>query len=207
MTDTPPDGPTESGGAFGWGSPDPQEPGGASVPVPLGKDDDPTVSGPSPYQPPPPSGIEPQPYHPAPTYPPPPAYGPPPGQGPPPYGAPPYGGSPFSAPPEAPGPYGAPEPPPYPPALPGRLDGVAVASIVTSSVGIPLLLCLCVGVPMCIAGIIMGFVGRKRVHDSNGMRTGEGLATAGIVIGAVGIALFVLFTLALLVSNNSPNLY
>jgi hypothetical protein len=78
---------------------------------------------------------------------------------------------------------------------------VALASIITSGLAIPLLFCFCLGLPMCFAGIIMGFVARKRIHESDGKLTGEGVSTAAIILGAVGIAIFVLFALSFVVSD------
>ena len=104
------------------------------------------------------------------TYPPPPPgseafgyVGPPPGY-PPPYAAPPW----FA----------------YPPSP--RANGLAVASLVCSIVGFFLL-----GVPS-IVGIVLGFVGRARIRRSAGAEQGSGLATAGVVVGFVAVALWVL---------------
>jgi hypothetical protein len=74
-----------------------------------------------------------------------------------------------------------------------RNDGLAVASMVTSIAGIVLAFCCAVFVAGCIAGIIMGAISRKRIRESNGMLTGDGMALAGIIVGAVGTALYVAF--------------
>ncbi len=46
-----------------------------------------------------------------------------------------------------------------------------------------------------IIGIILGYQARRSIRASNGHETGEGLATAGIVIGWIHIALFVILAL------------
>jgi hypothetical protein len=170
------------------------------APVPYDQPDAPPPAAPAPVVPPvPPVGPVPPAY---PGYNQPPPYAPPPAYGAvPSYGqyAPP-GESPAAEEPVAPEvPPGA-VPPGYPPFHPPRLDGVAVGSIIMSSLGIPLLYCCGVGIPMCIAGIVMGFVARKRVHESGGRLTGEGMALAGIIVGAVGLALITLWAVSILVT-------
>lgn len=43
-----------------------------------------------------------------------------------------------------------------------------------------------------IAGIILGVMARKQIEESAGVEGGEGMAKAAIIIGAVGLALYVL---------------
>jgi hypothetical protein len=99
----------------------------------------------------------------------------------------------------------APTPPPVtlpPPPPTPRMDGVAVASLVVSIIGIPMLVVACTGFPLCIIGIIMGFVARHRIYHANGKLTGNGAAMAAIIIGAVGIAFFVLLLVSFLISGS-----
>ncbi len=65
-----------------------------------------------------------------------------------------------------------------------RTSSLAVASLVCSIAGV--FFCFLIGQ---IAGIILGNTARKQIRRSGGWITGEGIATAGIVIGWVGIAL------------------
>lgn len=134
--------------------------------------------------------------------PPPPVAPPPPGSAPPPvpgqFGAPPpppgYGAPPpppgYGA-PTAPG-YGAPTPPGYvaPPSGPGT-DGLAVASLVTGIGSLVALVCCffgpILGIPAGVAGVVMGVMGRKRTRESG--RNGQGLATAGMICGIIGVVL------------------
>ena len=119
--------------------------------------------------------------HPGHRPPPPPATGPP-GAYP---AAPPFGVGP---------PYGA--GPPYYVAVPiqSRNNGKAIASLILSLVWIW-------GITSILA-IIFGFVAKREIRASRGTQTGDGLATAGIVIGFVGIVGVALFiTLAVVVGH------
>jgi len=106
------------------------------------------------------------------------------------WGAPGTWGAPGnSAPPAAPAPPAA-EPDPFaPPDLyaPPRTNGFAVASLVLSLVG-----WLPCGVGSVLA-VIFGFIARDQIKRSQGREHGSGMATAGIVIGFVAIALWLLF--------------
>ncbi|MER3514520.1 MAG: hypothetical protein C4310_09150 [Chloroflexota bacterium] len=64
---------------------------------------------------------------------------------------------------------------------------MAIVSLVTGILG----LTLCVGLGGVIA-LITGYMARNEIRQKPGMYTGEGLATAGLVLGGVGIAYFVL---------------
>jgi hypothetical protein len=80
-------------------------------------------------------------------------------------------------------------------AQPRPTNGLAVASLVCSCVGIiPFLF----GVP-CILGIIFGFVSRGRIRRSNGTLGGEGLALAGIIVGFSLIGLFIILVVLIAV--------
>ena len=85
---------------------------------------------------------------------------------------------------------GMPPPPPPPPAggarpVPtGPNNGMAIAALCCGIAGF-----LCV-VP-AILGIIFGFVAKNQIRDSGYTQRGDGMATAGIVLGIVWIALSV----------------
>lgn len=78
--------------------------------------------------------------------------------------------------------YGAPGPGPYG-AQPAN-NPKATWALVTGILG------LCCG-PAAIAGIVLGIIARKEIKESRGMQTGEGLATAGLVIGIIALVLSV----------------
>jgi uncharacterized protein DUF4190 len=65
-----------------------------------------------------------------------------------------------------------------------RTNGMAVASLVCGIGGFLFF------VP-AILGIIFGFVARSQIRQSDGRQGGQGLATAGIIVGFAWVALFV----------------
>jgi hypothetical protein len=164
-----------------------------SAPPPLG--------GPPQQQPsqaPPPQAPPPQPPQPQAA---PPGYGPPPpvppgyGQQPPPgYGAPPpgYGQAPppgYGAPPPG---YGQ-QPPPYgaygvQPYIARKTNGFAIASLILG-----VLWFYWVG---SVLALIFGYVGKSQIDKSGGTQDGRGLAIAGIVLGWIGVAVLIVFIIA-----------
>ncbi len=68
-------------------------------------------------------------------------------------------------------PYTAPYGAPY--GVVPKTNGLAIASLVTSLV--------CFG----FIGLILGIVAKNQIKNSNGTQTGDGMATAGIIIGAI----------------------
>jgi hypothetical protein len=77
---------------------------------------------------------------------------------------------------------------------PPHTDGGAIAALVCGLVG---LLCF---IPAVVA-IVLGASARGRIDRSNGQLTGRGMATAGMVLGIVWIALSVVF-IVIRVSRN-----
>jgi len=72
---------------------------------------------------------------------------------------------------------------------PTRNNGTAVAALVCGIAGF---LCLIPG----ILGIILGFVAKGQIRQSNGTQRGDGMATAGIVLGCIWVALTVVLLAA-----------
>lgn len=102
------------------------------------------------------------------------------------YGQPPGPSVPYSA-----GPWGAgPAWPGYNPAPPS--EGLALASFITSLLG--LVLSFGCGIPIlaCPVGAVLGHVALRRIAESG--KQGRGLALAGIIIGWIATALLVLGT-------------
>lgn len=126
----------------------------------------------------------------SPTPPPP----PPPGGTPPPP-PPPGGGFPPAAPPPPPG-GGFPPPPPPPGVAPagGGNNGMAIASLVCALVGV------CCGVGS-ILGIIFGFIALNQIKRTG--QGGAGMAKAGIIIGFVLIALWIIYVIVMAATGNS----
>ena len=77
-------------------------------------------------------------------------------------------------------------PPPGPPPGAPPNNQLAVGSIIASAIG---LLC---GIGSII-GIVLGVVAKNQIKASNGTQGGDNLATIGIVLGAVGIVLNILW--------------
>ena len=130
--------------------------------------------------------------HPQPPYPSQPPPGPPYG-----YPAPPPGGPlGYGGPPPYPGPYD-----PYQgyQASSYRTNGLAMASLTTSIVGIPLSFLCYLGLPLAIAGIVLGIVSLSQVNRTP--QQGRGLAIAGIAIGSVTVTLL-LASIAVLAAHH-----
>jgi hypothetical protein len=149
---------------------------------------------------PPPSAPPPQPPQPPQPQAAPPGYGAPPpappGYGPPPpgYGAPPpagYGQQPppgYGAPPPgygAPPPYGAYGVQPY---IARKTNGFAIAALILG-----VLWFYWVG---SVLALVFGYVGKSQIDKSGGTQDGRGLAIAGIVLGWIGVAVLIIFIIA-----------
>jgi hypothetical protein len=99
-------------------------------------------------------------------------------------------------------------PPPPPPGFaaygggttPQKTNGMAVTSLVLSLVG--LVPCFWLLQIAGLLGFIFGLVGRSQIKKSNGLQKGGGLAVAGIVIGAVLLALCVVIWIVFAVNGN-----
>jgi hypothetical protein len=70
-------------------------------------------------------------------------------------------------------------------------SSMAIISLIASIAGLFIL-------PLAgsIVGIIVGNMAKKEILESGGMKTGDGLAQAGVIIGWVGLALWGLGILA-----------
>ncbi len=78
------------------------------------------------------------------------------------------------------------QPPAGPPPAAPPNNQMAVGSIIASAIG---LLC---GIGSII-GIVLGVVAKNQIKASGGTQGGDNLATIGIVLGAVGIVLNILW--------------
>ena len=78
------------------------------------------------------------------------------------------------------------QPPAGPPPSAPPNNQLAVGAIIASAIG---LLC---GIGSII-GIVLGVVAKNQIKASNGTQGGDNLATIGIVLGAVGIVLNILW--------------
>jgi hypothetical protein len=125
---------------------------------------------------------------------------------------------PGALPPPPPPPFGYPPPPSgYPPVAPptwspgaypahsgapaaaygypgsAGTDGYAIASLVCSIIGLPA--AFCYGIPAIALGLVGFFLGRsslKRIRASGGFKAGQGIATAGWIVGIIAAVLGVI---------------
>ena len=81
------------------------------------------------------------------------------------------------------------------PAAP-KTNGMAIASLVTSIV--------CCGVPI---GLILGIVAKNQIKASRGTQGGDGLATAGIILGALGFVVGIIYGISLIALSASSSYY
>jgi hypothetical protein len=103
-----------------------------------------------------------------------------------------------------------PPPPPQPPSgygygyvQPTKNSGMAIASLVLGILG---LVCCGCGV-FSIAALVLGHLGKKEIAESNGTKTGAGLAQAGFILGIVGVVLGVLYWILTAVGTFDFNTY
>jgi len=85
----------------------------------------------------------------------------------------------------------------YPVAAQKRTNPMAIASMTTSIVGLPLLMCYGLGLPVSIVGAILGHIAKRQIRERD--EQGEGMALAGIIMGWIGTGLAVLGVGALIV--------
>jgi Domain of unknown function (DUF4190)/Protein of unknown function (DUF2510) len=67
----------------------------------------------------------------------------------------------------------------------GGTDGYAIASLITGIVGVP------------IVPLVLGVIARNRIRESGGLKEGNGLAIAGIILGSIQIVIFVVVFLVI----------
>ena len=46
---------------------------------------------------------------------------------------------------------------------------------------------------LSILGLVLGVVAKRQIRDSNGTQTGDGMATAGIIIGGIALVLWIIY--------------
>jgi hypothetical protein len=84
-----------------------------------------------------------------------------------------------------------------PPVAQPKTSGMAIASLVLGLVW-------GYGVTSILA-IIFGFVAKKNIRESGGWQTGNGMATAGIVLGIVGLGIVLLIIIAAVSSTDASS--
>ena len=81
-----------------------------------------------------------------------------------------------------------------------KTSGMAIASLVLGLVW-------AYGIGSILA-IVFGFIAKKNIREAGGMETGGGMATAGIVLGIIGVvAVVIIIIAAVTVDSNSDYYY
>ncbi len=71
---------------------------------------------------------------------------------------------------------------------PAKNSTLAIVSLVTGILGIPCCGCFI----LAIVAAITGYLAKKEIAESNGTKTGAGMAQAGFILGIIGIVLGVI---------------
>jgi hypothetical protein len=92
-------------------------------------------------------------------------------------------------------------PPGFPPAYPvkAKANGLALASMILGIVGITVGLCLIFFPVMPILAVVFGHLGLSQTRTTGA--PGRGYAIAGLVTGYIGIALAILWLIALIIGT------
>jgi hypothetical protein len=83
------------------------------------------------------------------------------------------------------------------PAASGGSKGLAIASLVLGILSLCASIGWWCGGPLSVIGLVLGFLGRKSA--------GKGLATAGIILSAIGLVLTIVFIIVRLVAGPVMN--
>ncbi len=100
-------------------------------------------------------------------------------------------------------------PPPTPYGTPGgyaalpATDTQATASLVIGIVGLVTGSLCCITLVLSPVAIYLGYSAKKRIAESHGRLKGEGMATAGLVLGIIGTVLGILVIVLIAVSGSS----
>jgi hypothetical protein len=82
---------------------------------------------------------------------------------------------------------------PMTPVYASGTDGMAIASLITALVGVP------------IVPIILGHMSRTRIRESGGLKSGDGLAIAGLVIGYIQLVILVIVIIAIVAAASGSS--
>jgi hypothetical protein len=92
---------------------------------------------------------------------------------------------------------------PYPPPPPGspaptpggqQNNTFGLLALILGIVSIPLVCCLYLGVPVGIAAVVLGFLGKQKADQ--GLANNRGMAIAGMICGAAAVVFAVLSLIA-----------
>ncbi|MFI7573412.1 hypothetical protein [Micromonospora sp. NPDC049497] len=118
-----------------------------------------------------------------------------------PYGQQPYGQQPYGQPS-----YGG--TPMYPnagyPAPGGQQNTLGLVSMILGIASIPLVCCY-LGLPVGIAAVVTGWLGKQK--SAQGLANNSGQALAGLICGGIGAVLGILYIVLVIVGLNLPDTY
>lgn len=83
------------------------------------------------------------------------------------------------------------------PAPAPKTSVMSIISLITGILGI--LACGCF--VFQIAAVVLGLLGKKEIDESNGAKTGAGMAKAGLILGIVGLVLGILYWILIAVTD------
>ncbi|HEX3027438.1 MAG TPA: DUF4190 domain-containing protein [Clostridia bacterium] len=86
------------------------------------------------------------------------------------------------------------------PYLAPKNDSFAIASLVLGITGVVTVFC-CIGIIPCILAVIFGFISNNRIKKSGGALKGKGMAIAGLVLGFVGVGIFIKMLISLAIGG------
>ncbi|RLP95620.1 DUF4190 domain-containing protein, partial [Micromonospora sp. BL4] len=127
-----------------------------------------------------------------------------------PYGQQPTSGQPYGQQQPYQDPYGQQQQPPYgAPAYPnagypqqqGQNNTLGLVSMILGIAAIPLLCCFYLGIPLGIAAVVTGYLGRQKA--AQGQASNAGQAKAGLICGAVAVGLGILLIILSVVAQVS----
>jgi hypothetical protein len=93
--------------------------------------------------------------------------------------------------PQTPQPYPGSGYPVPPTSSPGQFNTFGLLSLIFGIVSIPMLFCCLVGVPLAIAGVVLGVLGVGKANS--GQATNKGMSIAGIACSAGAIVLLIVY--------------
>jgi hypothetical protein len=78
---------------------------------------------------------------------------------------------------------------------------MAIASLVTGILSI--ICCGLIGLPLGIAGLVLGYLAKQQIAQSGGTQQGDPLALAGMITGGIGVVLSIIILITSGVSSFS----
>ncbi|HEX4141553.1 MAG TPA: DUF4190 domain-containing protein [Candidatus Methylacidiphilales bacterium] len=88
-----------------------------------------------------------------------------------------------------------------------RMSVLAIVSLITGILGLPLMLCWIIGLPLQLCAIITGHIAMAQI-GKDPTQSGKGMALGGLICGYLGVVLLiVLFVIALAFGNHVKEIF